>query len=61
MLKFFTCAEVVSPMLEFVPQKTSTVSFYVFVMDEVGIKDGEPPGTSYEAECRYASIRFWKI
>ena len=37
------------------------VSFYVCVTNGVHMKDGELPGTSYEAEFRYASTRFWKI
>ena len=37
------------------------VPFYVFVTNGVHIRDGELPGTSYEAEFRYASIRFWEI
>ena len=43
-------------------QTADIVSFYVFVTNGVHLKkDGELPGTSYEAEFRYASIRFLKI
>ena len=40
--------------------KTGIVSFYVFVTNGVHIKDGELPGTSYEAEFRCGYSWFGK-
>jgi len=42
----------------FSKKKTGILSIYVFVTKGVHIKDGELPGTSYEAEFRCGYIRF---